>query len=156
MRALITTNYISTYNNTKEFKNFIESNKGKFVEVDTEYNFENQYNTKCGFRIYDTHIDKIENDVRTNSKLFFVRNPNGKDKIKKIDFQDHLKNKRFLSCYDVNGNYYRISRHSSIEFVLVGENIYITNGIGYTELKCSNLTTNEKSIVLYCANKILS
>jgi len=156
MKALLTNNYISTLHSSKEYKEFIENNKGKFVEIDTNNLFDNQYNTKCGFRIYDTNIDKMVNDIRTDKNIFFVENPNGKDTIKKVDFNDHLKNKRFLSCYDVNGNYYRISRRTTIHFILVGEKIYIDCGIGYTPLKKAKLTHNEKEIVKYCANRILT
>lgn len=113
-------------------------------------------NTKCGFRIYDTHIDSVINDIRTDKDIFFVKHPNGKDKIKKVDFNDHLKNKRFLGCHSVNGNYYRISRRSTIHFILVGEKIYIANGIGYTTLSKSTLSSNEITIVKYCAHRILT
>ena len=165
MKALLTTNYISTtllYGTTKQheqnklFKQWVDDNKGKFVEIDTEHVFDNQYNTIGGFRIFDTYIDKIVDDVRTDKTIFFVKHPNGKDTIKKLDFQDHLKNKRFSSCYSVNGNYYRISRRSSIEFILVGELIYISNSIGYTALNKARLTSNEIAIVKYCANRILN
>jgi len=165
MKALITTNYIyietfrgfeRDYQKHLDFKKWIEEKKGTWVEIDTKCIFDNQYNTVDGYRIHDTWIDKIEDDVRDDKNVFFVANPNGKDEIKKVDFRDHLKNERFLSCYEVNGNYYRISRRSNIEFVLVGENIYITNSIGYTPLKKSRLSENEKKIVSYCANKIIN
>jgi len=165
MKALLTQGYISTFLNygtkeqherNKQFKIWVAENQGKWVDIDTNCLFDNQYNTVSGFRIYDVHIDKIENDLRTDKNIFFVKNPNGKNPIKKVDFRDHLKNERFLSCYDVNGNYYRISRRSNIEFILVDSEIYITNGIGYTSLKKSRLTENEKKIVSYCANRILT
>lgn len=155
MKALITKGYISTLHGSKDWKKFIEENQGKEVEIDTTHIFDNQYNTKDGFRIYDTHIDAIKDDVRTDEKVFFVKYPNGKDAIKGCDFDDHLKNRRFLSCYSVNGNYYRISRRSNIEFVLVGCEIYITNSIGYTPLKKAGLSFNEKQIVRYCTQRII-
>lgn len=163
MKALLTKNYIyidtfrgfkSDYQKHLDFKKWIDENKGKYIDIDTKYLFDNQYNTIDGYRIYDAWIDKIENDERTDKNVFFINNPNGKDLIKKVDFNDHLKNKRFYSCYSVNDNYYRVSRKSSIEFILVGNEIYITNGIGYTLLKKSRLSENEKKIVQYCANKI--
>lgn len=165
MKALITTNYIyiepfrgfkSDYQKHLDFKKWVADNQGKWVEIDTKNIFDNQYNTVDGYRIYDVWIDRIENDVREDKKVFFINHPNGKDAIKTVDFKDNLKNERFLSCYNVNGNYYRISRRSNIHFVLVGEIIYITNGIGYTSLKNSRLTENEKKIVSYCANKIIN
>jgi hypothetical protein len=165
MTALLTTNYIHVdnyyysrekYEQRKQFKQWIEDNKGKEVEIDTNCIFDNQYNTVSGYHIYDTWIDSIKNDVRTNQDVFFVKHPNGKDEIKKLSFKDHLKNERFLLCSSVNGNYYRISRRSNIEFILVGDLIYITNNIGYTPIKKARLSSNEKIIVQYCVNRILT
>jgi len=163
MKALITTNYIYThlsygtkqqYEHHKKWEEWILSNKGKWVDIDTNCIFDNQYNTIDGFRIYDTHIDEISDDIRTDKNVFFVKYPKGKEQIKSVNFQDHLKNKRFLSCYSVNGNYYRISRRSTIEFILAGNEIFISNSIGYTPLKKSRLSANEITIVKYCAEKI--
>lgn len=165
MKALITTNYIYThlscgtkqqYEQHKIWENWILSNQGKWVDIDTNCIFNNQYNTVDGFRIFDIHIDAIQEDIRTDTDIFFVKHPNGKDQIKKVDFKDHLKNERFMSCYSVNGNYYRISRRSNIEFILVGSEIFITNSIGYTPLKKAKLTANEQKIVKYCAEKIIN
>lgn len=165
MKAKLTTNYIhieafrgfkKDYESHLQFKKWIEENKGNWINIDTKFIFENQYNTVNGHRIFDTWIDEIIDDVRTDKNIFFVKHPNGKDPIKKVDFKDHLKNKRFLSCYSVNGNYYRISRRSSIEFILVGDEIYIANSIGYTPLKKSRLSNNEMLIVKYCADRIIN
>ena len=165
MKALLTTNYIyidtfrgykKDYQKHLEFKKWVENNKGKEVEIDTTYLFDNQYNTKDGYRIYDCWIDKMINDVRTDKKCFFVKHPSGKDPIKKVNFTDHLKNERFLSCSSVNGNYYRISRRSSIEFILVGSEIYTKNGIGYETIKESDLSDNEIKMLKYCADRILN
>lgn len=165
MKALITKSFISTllaygtkeeHEHNKMFKNWVAENQGKFVEIDTSHVFDNQYNTVDGFRIYDNHIDKIIDDIREDKNIFFVAHANGKDEIKKVNFEDHLKNKRFYGCSDINGNYYRISRRSNIHFILVGKYIYITNGIGYTALNKARLTSNENSIVKYCADRILN
>jgi len=193
MKALLTTNYIcvdlsysrSNQEQKNKFKQWVKDNQGKEVEIDTSCLFHNQYNTISGYRIYDTWIDSIKNDVRIGKKkckycgeitngenctkykecnlelfsdknTFFIAHPNGKDKIKKLSFKDHLKNERFYSCSSINGNYYRISRRYNIDFVLVGNLIYITNNIGYTPLNKTGLTANEKKIVLYCANRILT
>ena len=161
MKALITNSYIHVSNiitdlsHHNAYKKWIADNKGKWVDIDTNCVFDNQYNTYDGYRIYDSHIDKIEDDVRTSRGAFFVNHPNGKDPIKKVNFKDHLKNERFLSCYSVNGNYYRISRRSTIEFILVRSIIYTYNGIGYKTIKESRLTANEIKILKYCANRIL-
>lgn len=155
MQIKLVDTYISTLHAKQEYKDFIAQNRGKWLDVDTEYVFDNQYNVG-GFRIYDVHIQAVKDDIRTDESIFFVKHPNGKDPIKDIDFNDHLKNRRFLSCYSVNGNYYRISRRSNIEFILVGTEIYTTNGIGYTPLDKARLTANEKKIVQYCADRILN
>lgn len=165
MKALLTTNhiycerqYFSSMKDRESHENFkkqIKENQGKWIDIETDRIFDNQYNTKIG-RIYDAWIDKIKDDVRTDKNIFFVKHPNGKDPIKKVDFRDHLKNERFLSCYSTNGNYYRISRRSNIEFILVGGEIYTSNSIGYTPLKKSRLSENEKKIVQYCAERILN
>ena len=146
------------YQKHLEFKKWIEDNKWKYVDIDTEYIFDNQYNTVDGFRIFDAMIEKIVDDVRTDKNVFFVNFPNGKNEIKKVDFQDKMKNKRFYSCYSVNENYYRISRRSNIEFILAGANneIWITNGIGYNRLNDCNLTSNEIKILNYCREKIIA
>lgn len=192
MKALLTKNYISTgnYINFKrlDLKQWIADNQGKWVEIDTKILFDNQYNTTDGIRIFDTWIDKIQDDARQgkgvckycgnnldapectkndkckeygvkmfdDKNTFFLAHPNGKDEVKEVDFNDHLKNPRFLSCYSVNGNCYRISRRSNIHFILVGTEIYIANGLGYTLLSKASLTENEKKIVKYCADKIIN
>jgi hypothetical protein len=197
MKVLLTSNYIyispfvgyrKDYQSYLDFKQWVKDNQGKWVDIDTDYIFDNKYNTIDGKRIYDTWVDKIENDIRegvteckycgkyTNGKIctktekckeygiktyssknvFFLKFPNGKDKIKKVDFYDHLKNPRFSSCYSVNQNYYRISRRNTIEFILVGTEIYITNNIGYTHISKSGLSENEKTITKYCANRIIN
>lgn len=167
MKALITTNYIylhlsngtkKQYESHKRFCEWITANKGKWVDIDTNCVFNNQYNTVDGFRIYDEHIDCIVDDVRTDLNVFFVKYPNGKNKIKKVDFQDKLKNKRFYSCHSVNDSYYRISRRSSLYFILAGETneIYICNGKGYSTIKDSGLSDNEIKLLDYCRQEIIT
>ena len=153
--------YLDNFHNSKEakkhsdnFRNFLDENKGKFVDIETKFIFDNQYNCK-GFRLYDTMISEIKNDVRTDENIFFVKHPKGKDKIKKIDFKDWKTKRRFYGCSSVNGNYYRISRRSNLEFILVGSEVYMTNSIGYTPLKKSMLSDNEKKIILECRDVIL-
>lgn len=70
MRALIKNNaYVSSHEiGTHEYKSnlrkFIEDNKNKWVDIDTSYLFNNQYNTKEGFRIFDSQIEEIRGDIR--------------------------------------------------------------------------------------------
>jgi len=58
--------FVSTcgYNpDSKEFIAFIEANRGKWVDVETEHLFENQYNTEK-FRVMDRHICAVREDAR--------------------------------------------------------------------------------------------
>ena len=70
MRALIKNNaYVSSHEiGTREYKSnlkkFIEDNKNKWVDIDTRYLFNDQYNTKDGFRIFDAQIEEIRGDIR--------------------------------------------------------------------------------------------
>jgi hypothetical protein len=45
---------------------WLEENSGQWVEIDTAHLFNDQYNTVDGFRIFDSYIDAIEDDERTN------------------------------------------------------------------------------------------
>lgn len=150
MKALIKTTANEYGHRVKQLSDYLVANRGKYVEIDTEHLFENQYNTVDGFRIYDTHIEHIIDDARVGipefENCFFIKNPQGHDPIKKFNIMhtDHKK-AGYGSAYSVNGNYYRISRRSSIEFVLVKGVPYITNGIGYRKYKGNN--DNERRIV---------
>ena len=62
MEVLIRKN-VYTGEMTKEQKEFFIENAGKWVEIETEHLFKNQYNTK-NYRIYDTHIDAVRDDAR--------------------------------------------------------------------------------------------
>lgn len=156
MRALIAEYANSWGHPSKENSNlhdFLFTRRGKWVEIDTKFLFDNQYNTVDGYRIYDVHIAKIENDERTEQS-FFVRHPDGIDPIKPIDItnRDHKKAGFYsLSGYPSLG-YYRISRRSNIHFVLVNGLPYIHNGIGY--YKNYNLTNGEKKILAKCVKLV--
>lgn len=55
-------------NNSKpdSLHQYLVKNRGKWVVIDTSHIFNNQYNTIDGYRIYDSHIQEIEDDVRFN------------------------------------------------------------------------------------------
>lgn len=118
---------------------YLLSKRGKWVEIDTKHLFDNQYNTTDGYRIYDTDIERIEGDLRTDRNVFFVKHPNGHDPIKKgfdVMQRDHVK-EGYYSAYEVNGLFYRISKRENIEFVLVNGVPYSV-GIGYKKWVAPN------------------
>lgn len=49
--------------NNPELTKFLKANEGKFVKVETEHLFNNQYNT-AKFRLFDSHISEIKDDAR--------------------------------------------------------------------------------------------
>ena len=66
MEILIRSNaYVSTLpmGYTVEFKNWIAENGGKWVKVETDYLFTNQYNTEK-FRVMDSMISAVRDDAR--------------------------------------------------------------------------------------------
>jgi hypothetical protein len=171
MKALIKLN-AARYGNQRGDKStheFLLTNRGKFVEIDTKNLFDNQYNAE-GFRIYDNDIERIEDDARIGlgrcnycgqvakeceehkeyfkpfDDAFFIKNPNGVDAIKEVNINVDHKQEGYYSFYSVNGLYYRISRRSNIEFVLVGGVPYLV-GIGYTHYKKAKLTNGEIKIL---------
>lgn len=51
------------YAEKSNLRDFLKANEGKWLEVETSYLFNNQYNTK-NFRIFDTMVEEIQNEVR--------------------------------------------------------------------------------------------
>lgn len=59
---------------SKGYQQWLDDNAGQWVEVDTDYLFNNQYNTTSiingdgslhgGYRLYDSQIDAVRNDAR--------------------------------------------------------------------------------------------
>lgn len=124
----------------KQVHEYLLANRGKWVEIETGHVFDNQYNTVDGYRIYDTDIERMTDDVRTETmpNAFFVQHPNGHDPIKeKFDVSHRDNSHGYYAAYAVNGLYYRISRRENIEFVLVGGVPYEV-GIGYRKWKAPN------------------
>jgi len=48
-----------------EFKQWLKDNEGKWIDIETDCLFDNQYNTEK-YRIYDSMIDAISDDARIN------------------------------------------------------------------------------------------
>lgn len=51
------------YANNSELREYLNKNAGKWVEVETDYLFHNQYNIEK-FRIYDSMVEAVKNDKR--------------------------------------------------------------------------------------------
>lgn len=51
--------------NNPELTKFLNENAGKFVKVETDYLFNDQYNT-AKFRLFDSQISEVQNDERIN------------------------------------------------------------------------------------------
>lgn len=49
----------------KELDKYLKANAGKFVKVETDYLFNDQYNT-AKFRLFDSHISEVKDDARVN------------------------------------------------------------------------------------------
>lgn len=167
----------------KKVHNFLIENRGKWLSVDTDHLFNNQYNVD-GFRIHDTDIQAVINDPRKDLAIckycgemihetephlkevecsiyglnylkesFFINHPNGNDAIKEINLYLDHKKTGVYCFSSVNGQYYRISRRKNIEFVLAEGVPYIV-GIGYTHYKKAGLTANEVKILFNCIELI--
>lgn len=140
---IIKSAYVHTRNN--DFRDFLKKNEGKFVKVDTKYLFDNQYNVK-GFRVTDDMISEIKGDKRAREyKTYYFLSNSKRPTLKKVDLKG---TKDWYSVYDVNGQYYRISRRSNIEFFrgLDGE-IYVGKGIGFKHISKARLSQNEARIL---------
>ena len=45
-------------------RKYLQENAGKWIEIDTSFLSDNQYNSVDGIRIYDVMIDAVQNDAR--------------------------------------------------------------------------------------------
>ena len=121
--------YVFASNDT-ETREWFKANAEKWIEVETEHMFENQYNA-AKYRIYDTQISEIKDDVRTDEKVVFVQWGGKKPKVK------HLERTK-IGTYEIESmdslEYYRLSNaRKTINFVFFKDRYYVTNGIGYTK-----------------------
>lgn len=130
-------NYFSAgvYDSQKELQEFLYKNRGKWLDVDTEHLFDNQYNVE-GFRIYDTHISEIKDDLRDNNVI--TNDFGGVVPELKID-DVTAREMKFSNNYQLEvlaGGYYRFrscyNSKSTLEFIVVNGVCYI-RGIGYTK-----------------------
>lgn len=70
--------YVHTSNITREnpekmsLRKYLLKTEGTWVEIDTDYLFDNQYNTKSGYRISDNMIDAIEDDARVINNKYGI------------------------------------------------------------------------------------
>lgn len=53
----------SHMNDQANFRKYLQENEGKLIQVETDYLFNNQYNTP-EFRLLDSHISEVVNDAR--------------------------------------------------------------------------------------------
>jgi hypothetical protein len=132
---------------TMGLRQWLQDNVGKFIEIDTSHLFNNQYNTKNGYRIYDTMIDAIKGDVRKKGKAYGVSSE--PEDIAFLDWGGikpqilpNIPDKKFGS-YQFNSypslNYHRLyNARQTINFIYTNGKYYISSGIGY---KVSNKIT---------------
>jgi len=131
--------YASSSYGKSGLREFLKENVGKFIEIDTSYLFNNQYNTTNGYRIYDTMIDAIKNDARIKGKGY---GPN--KEVEDIAFLDWAGIKptilpvpaKKFGTYEFETypslNYYRLrNARQTINFIYYNGKYYISNGIGY-------------------------
>lgn len=139
------------YASDTETRMFLNLNEGIYVDVDTKYMFDNQYNVD-GFRLYDTMIDGIIEDVRTGPELFFIENPNGlpvpdvRDRTdlyhgtipSDVKYGDGAYDT--IECLDSLGFFRVHFRNDYIRFVYnPNTDVFYEEGIGYTKISSKKL-----------------
>lgn len=139
--------FCSNFN--KDFENFFKVNRNKWVDVDTECLFDNQYNVQ-GFRIFDTQILEIKDDIRVNTGYVFDLWQGVKPELKTFDhlvnestfnndlveFKKYFPDGFTLTVYKSLG-YYRFTNHcrTNINFLYKNGVFYIDNKVGYKPIK---------------------
>lgn len=140
---------LNWFSSDKKINEFLVSNAGKWVEVETNHLFDNQYNTKSGFRVYDYHVSQVLSDER---ELCIFNEWQGKKpciclflhlNYKQLPkWEDHYSIydtiiKDFNLSYNLNGNHYVFTNHCKTLFKFVYRDgvFYESNGIGYKKLK---------------------
>lgn len=66
--------YVNADMSANKMRSWLKANEGNLIEIETDYLFDNQYNTvsfvdadgqlNCGYRLYDTMISEVINDAR--------------------------------------------------------------------------------------------
>jgi hypothetical protein len=125
---------------TMGLRQWLQDNVGKFIEIDTSHLFNNQYNTKNSYRIYDTMIDAIKGDVRKKGKAYGISSE--PEEIAFLDWGGikpqilpNIPDKKFGS-YQFESypslNYHRFrNARQTINFIYSNGKYYVSNGIGY-------------------------
>jgi hypothetical protein len=146
------------YASTGIMRKYLQDNVNKWVEIDTSYLFNNQYNTTDGFRIYDSMINAIKNDARQGKKEFENNEccfliwkgikplplplPESIDKLaKRID---QWKNPTYkIGSYEFesmfNSHYKLRNNRQTIKFLYWDKTYFVTDGIGYKARKSLSL-----------------
>jgi len=118
---------------TPSLREYLKANAGNWLEVETDFMFENQYNTVSGYRIYDTMISAIKNDARKQKdytetivflcwggvKPYVIDIP--KKQFGSYEFETH----KSLNCYWLR------NARTRIQFLFSDGSYYVHNDIGY-------------------------
>lgn len=143
--------------NSSKLSQFLKNSVGKWIEVDTKFLFNNQYNTIDGYRLYDAHIDAVKNDARKykdfpDETVAFLDWKGIKPIIIPID-KKKIGSYQFESYPELN--YYRFSNaRKTINFIFWNNDYYIFNGIGYKKSKRITGTYIGDSVPVDVKNKL--
>jgi hypothetical protein len=146
------------YANNGKLREYLKNNTNNWIEIDTNFLFDDQYNTIDGFRIYDTMISSIKNDARVGNKQFETSDEccflkwNGIKPYPRVIPEDlpsnlakkstQFKNEFLIGTYTlkiINQHYCLQNSRQTIKFLFYMGDYYLTTGIGYR--KRLNLTT---------------
>ena len=143
--------------NSSKLREYLKTNVGKYIEIDTKFLFNNQYNTIDGYRLYDAHIDLVKNDAR-NYKNFpdedvaFLDWKGIKPIIIPVD-EKKIGSYTLVSYPELN--YYRFSNaRKTINFIFWNDTYYIFNGIGYKKSKRITASYSGDSVPTDIKNKL--
>ena len=161
---------LRTTEQRQRYKEFIENNRGKLVEIDTSYIFDNQYNTKDGFRIYDSQITRTINDIReglhtcgycgkqyrhdrkcncdfiqrefNKNNTFFLSNTLDEYKVIDINLKSWKDNTiKSYELYNCGSNFYRLcNSRNKIEFIYNSKTLEIWS---YNSIGYKKMTINQ-------------
>lgn len=164
--------YVYAGMSTRDLRQYLKDNAGKFVTVDTSYVFDDQYNVN-GHRIFDSMITEVVDDVRGNlskcnycgklyqkgetchrhdecatygmedmAESFFVKYPKG---IPTLDIKPVKVGYYELDRANFDESIYRLtSARYCYRFTYdpAADRFYMANGIGYRE--CGSLPVPKK------------
>jgi hypothetical protein len=127
--------YAGMSNSAMPLKEYLKNNVGKYIEVETDFLFNDQYNTATGYRIYDTMIDRIVHYKRIGIKKFeqdetcaFLHWKGIKPIPKQVE-------KKQFGTYSIEANIlgeYRVwNLRNTYRFLFFQGFFYVSSGIGY-------------------------